>query len=698
MTLGRAWKGPLSAACALVAVVAWPSGAAAATTTSEPQPASARTFDAGAAGWTASVRQDGSGLTCSGLLHVPGVTCPVVSNGWQAGGGDGFLRSTLSTTVGLLSTTTVDWTSPSFTVAAAPDLASFAFALRGSGGTLLNLGTATVAADLLDNGAGTSAPLTSAAAPPLSSAFVGAGGSVSPALLQPGRTYAIRIRLTLPTPVGLAVSGAVDLDDVALTLTDLAPPTGLTAAVAADTVGVRVHGSVDPHGLPTTVTVDYGPTSAYGSTTSAVVNGSGAQPWSLALAGLRPSSEYHYRVSASSADGALHSGDGTFTSPAAPAQDGAPMLIGSSGSQQRIAVFDLDASVTAAVVEVLDRDDGTVLGSFPDGDLDGSVTIAMPSRAGIYRVRVRRTRAGGATASPTVEAVWDVDVVPPNVAGTLVIVSPWSSSERGRTVTVLGRPFDAVSAQLRTLDGAGRAVGDGGALGADGSASVTLPQTVGSYRVEVVFADAAGNSASALSLPTQLTAPAAPGDPDPPGGDPTAPGSGGERPPGGGTGSAGGGSDGGSAGGTSGGGTSGGDGLRGATRTTPYPLAVRSLRCAVTPGSSIRPAPRAGRCPNRRVVGRIAPLRRTVGGLRVTLRAEVPRTIGGANALAFTLRQRGGRLRSVRWALDGRPLRRPTLPATRLRADGGRQTLTARLVPRVGRAVTVRVAFRTRAA
>ena len=684
MTLGRAWKGPVSAACALVALGAGAAGAAAATTASEPHPAGSRTFDAGTAGWTATVRQDGSGLTCSGLLHVPGVTCPVVSSSWQAGGGDGFLRTTVATAVGLLSTTTVDWTSPPFTVAAAPDLASLGFELRGTSGTPLDLGGATFAADLVDLAAGTTAPLAAAAPAPRSTAFVGAGGSVSPALLQAGRTYAIRIRLTVPTPVGLAVSTAIDIDDVTLTMTDLAPPSGLTAAVAADTVGVRVHGVVDPHGLPTTVRVDYGPTSAYGAATSTVVSGSGAQPWSLALAGLRPSSGYRYRVTASSADGELRGGEGGFTAPATPAQDGAPMLIGATASPQRIAVFDLDASVTAAVVEVLDGDDGTVLGSFPDSDLDGSVTIAMPSRAGIYRVRVRRTRAGGATASASVEAVWNVDVVAPNVAGTLVIVSPWSSAERARAVTVLGRPLDAVSAQVRTLDAGGAAVGDGAPLGDDGRATVTLPQAAGSYRVEVAFADAAGNSARALSLPTQLTAPAAP---DPPGGDPGAGGGGG------------GGSGGGAAGGGSGAGAAGaGGGPQRAGGTIPYPLAVDTVRCAITPGSSIRPVARRGICPGRRVVGRIAPLRRIVGGVRVTVRAEVPRTIGGVNTLAFTLRQRGGRLRAVRWALNGRPLRRPALRAAQLRADGGRQTLTARLVPRAGRAVTVRVAFRTRAA
>ncbi len=141
-----------------------------------------------------------------------------------------------------------------------------------------------------------------------------------------------------------------------------------------------------------------------------------------------------------------------------------------------------------------------------------------------------------------------------------------------------------------------------------------------------------------------------------------------------------------------------GDGMQRATQVTPFPLAVGTSRCAVTPGSSIRPAARNGVCPGRRVVGRIAPLRRTVGGVRVTVRAEVPATIGGANALAFTLGQRGGRLKAVRWTLNGRTLKRPTLRAAQLRSDGGRQTLTARLVPRAGRAVTVRVAFRTRAA
>lgn len=175
----------MGAACALALLGASSPGATAATATTEPHPAGARGFDAGAAGWTATVRQDGSGLTCSGLLHIPGVTCPAVSNGWQAGGGDGFLRTSVETTVGLLSSTTVDWTSPSFTVAAAPDLASLGYELRGSSGTLLNLGTATVAADLLDVAAGTAAPLTRAVAPPISTGFVGAGGSVSPRCCRP---------------------------------------------------------------------------------------------------------------------------------------------------------------------------------------------------------------------------------------------------------------------------------------------------------------------------------------------------------------------------------------------------------------------------------------------------------------------------------------------------------------------------------
>lgn len=666
---GRKGTAALGTALTVLVVAAGAGRAPAATTEWQPQPDGARTFASGAGGWSAGVVQEGGGLTCSGILHVRGVTCPAVANGWEAGGDDGHLRTSVQTLVGLLSTTAITWTSPSFTLAARPDVAAFGFELRGSGGSLLDAGRTTVAATLADlTDPARSVPLVGETAVAGSGGWNAYGGAVSPAQLHPGHSYAVRIVARVGTPVGLAVGGSIDLDDVALGLVDLDPPTGLTATLAADTVGIRVSGSVDPHGQPTTVAVDYGTTTAYGQTTTAVVSGSGAQAWSLPLAGLRPATRHHFRVRATNADGAAATADGSFTSPAQAASDGPPMLVGASGSRQRIAVFDLDVAVTAAVVEVREAGDGRLLASFPDGDLDGTATIALPEQSGSYDVRVVRTRSGVGTPSPAVTALYDA--TPPDVSGALVIVVPWSSAERTRGVTVLAMPGDAVSAELQVLDAAEQPIGAPSPVAADGTGTISLPAAPGSYRVRASFVNGAGLTATARSLPIVLAATAE--EPEPGGAGPGGPGSGGPGAGDPGTGSGSGSGD--SAGSGAGAQAAGGPPAR-------LPLTVPVATDA-----------------RRRLVGRIAPRRLTVGGVRVTVSARAPRTITETAALRFAIAQRGRtRLKAVRWTLGGRTLRSAALRAAQLRADGGAQTVAVRLVPERGSAATVSIRFRTRA-
>ncbi|HYV15927.1 MAG TPA: hypothetical protein VE972_07895 [Conexibacter sp.] len=105
-------------------------------------------------------------------------------------------------------------------------------------------------------------------------------------------------------------------------------------------------------------------------------------------------------------------------------------------------------------------------------------------------------------------------------------------------------------------------------------------------------------------------------------------------------------------------------------------------------------------CSGRRVVGRIAPRAVRVGGGSVRVHAIVPREVRGTAKLRFVVVP-GHRhlLRGARFRLDGRPVRQHernlALTAGQLKASGT-QVLTVRLVPRHGRAVTVRISFRTR--
>ena len=78
-----------------------------------------------------------------------------------------------------------------------------------------------------------------------------------------------------------------------------------------------VTGTVDPHLLDTTWSVEYGLTTAYGSTTAPqpAVPGStvGGAPVSVPVDGLKPNTTYHYRLNATNSAGATQGADMTFT-------------------------------------------------------------------------------------------------------------------------------------------------------------------------------------------------------------------------------------------------------------------------------------------------------------------------------------------------------------------------------------------------
>ena len=93
------------------------------------------------------------------------------------------------------------------------------------------------------------------------------------------------------------------------------PTTGAGTPTSPSTATVA--GQVDPRGGATSVVVEYGPTTAYGSTAPAgeVPAGIGAVNVSAALSGLTGNTTYHYRVKATSAGGTAAGADGTFTTP-----------------------------------------------------------------------------------------------------------------------------------------------------------------------------------------------------------------------------------------------------------------------------------------------------------------------------------------------------------------------------------------------
>jgi hypothetical protein len=222
--------------CAVVAAFAIIVPAASAATSDYHPTTDSRTFGTSAGGWT--------GATVYGTCILPGVACPAVTNSFVAtdgagGAGDGFIRSSESSLLSVLSTSTITWQSPNFTYngvgGATPDTVNFTMDRRTNAAALLALLTnANYSVVLDDVTASTSANLV-ASTPITNQATWGSIASVpvTPGSLTIGHTYKVRIVTNLSLPVAVIPAGTFDYDNVVL------------RAVTVDTDGDGVPDSSD---------------------------------------------------------------------------------------------------------------------------------------------------------------------------------------------------------------------------------------------------------------------------------------------------------------------------------------------------------------------------------------------------------------------------------------------------------------------
>ena len=127
--------------------------------------------------------------------------------------------------------------------------------------------------------------------------------------LNPGTTYHLRAYAinSEGTGYGSIVSFATQ-GSAAITSTTSA--TGITTSAAT------LNGLVNPNYLSTTVTFEYGLTTAYGTSVAATqspVTGSSSTNVSVNLTGLNPGATYHFRVKAVNSIGTTYGDDMTFT-------------------------------------------------------------------------------------------------------------------------------------------------------------------------------------------------------------------------------------------------------------------------------------------------------------------------------------------------------------------------------------------------
>ena len=100
-----------------------------------------------------------------------------------------------------------------------------------------------------------------------------------------------------------------------ITLSPTGPPVVITnRAIYIAGYSARLEGTVDPHGLPTTVYFQYGTTISYGLTTAIQSKtGNTYQDVAANISGLTASTTYHFRIVATNSAGTRYGADGTFT-------------------------------------------------------------------------------------------------------------------------------------------------------------------------------------------------------------------------------------------------------------------------------------------------------------------------------------------------------------------------------------------------
>jgi N-acetylneuraminic acid mutarotase len=139
--------------------------------------------------------------------------------------------------------------------------------------------------------------------------------------LNASTTYHYRVRAYN----GHGTSGNSNIVNVA-TLSPTGPPVAITnPASYIGSFSARLNGSVDPHGLTTTVHFQYGTTTSYGLTTAPQSKtGNTYQNVVANISGLAASTTYHFRIVATNSSGTRFGRDRTFTTLSAT---GAPVVI-----------------------------------------------------------------------------------------------------------------------------------------------------------------------------------------------------------------------------------------------------------------------------------------------------------------------------------------------------------------------------------
>ena len=251
--------------------------------------------------------------------------------------------------------------------------------------------------------------------------------------LTPGTTYHFRAKAV--NSVGTSYGDSRTFTTLASAPT---PNTGLASSITS--ASAMLNGTVNPHGALTTVTFDYGTTTAYGSTATAAqspLTGATAQSVSAGIAGLNPGIPYHFRVKAVNSLGTTYGDDRTFptlaavptttTTSATSITSGSATLNGTVNPNAADTTVTFDYGITVSYGSSLTAIESPLTGT-ADQAVSAGLTGLTPGTT--YHFRAKATNSVGTTFGSDQSFIYPA-MAPTVATGSASTVSAGSATLNG---------------------------------------------------------------------------------------------------------------------------------------------------------------------------------------------------------------------------------------------------------------------------